>query len=176
MATHRNLPARPALLLAPVAALALALTACGGPAAPPGSEPPRPWSATSPASEPPAPDAPLTATTWTVDTLISGDTASSVPAGATGLARFTIAPDATATGSLGCNRFSARAALEGATVTFGELVTTRMACTGPAGEVERALTALFADGPLTARIQGSALTLTAADGKGLGAKASSAAE
>ncbi|MFD9372158.1 META domain-containing protein [Streptomyces sp. NPDC060020] len=127
-------------------------------------------------SQPRDPDAPLIVTDWTVDSLISGESVSSVPAEAAGKARFAIAADGTAGGTLGCNRFSAKATVDGPTVTFGPLTTTRMACEGPAGEVERTLTALFASGPLTTKIDGRTLTLTAPDGKGLTAKASSAAE
>ncbi|MET9320136.1 META domain-containing protein [Streptomyces sp. NPDC003038] len=127
-------------------------------------------------SKPPVPDAPLTATEWTVDSLISGETVSSVPAEAAGKARFTLAADSTASGSLGCNRFNAKAAVDGPSVTFGPLTTTRIACAGPAGEVEQALTGLFGSGPLTWKIQGRTLTLTAPDGKGLTAQAASAAE
>ncbi|MBT2543513.1 META domain-containing protein [Streptomyces sp. ISL-44] len=127
-------------------------------------------------SQPPAPDAPLAATEWTVDSLVDGATVSSVPAEAVGKARFTLTTDGTASGSLGCNRFSAKATVDGPTVTFGPLTTTRMACEGPAGEVERTLTALFGSGPLTWKIQGQNLTLTAPDGKGLTAKGATAAE
>ncbi|MFC9297853.1 META domain-containing protein [Streptomyces sp. NPDC057011] len=126
--------------------------------------------------KPPAADAPLTATQWTVESLISGETASSIPAEAAGRARFTLAADGTASGVLGCNRFSAKATVEGSTLTFGPVTSTRMACEGPAGEVERALTDLFGSGPLTWKIHDRALTLTAADGKGLTARAGSAAE
>ncbi|MBT2478534.1 META domain-containing protein [Streptomyces sp. ISL-94] len=126
--------------------------------------------------KPPDADAPLTVTQWTVDSLISGASVSSVPAEAAGKAWFTLAADGAASGVLGCNRFSAKAAVEGATLTFGPVTSTRMACEGPAGEVERTLTELFGSGPLTWEIQGQALTLTAADGKGLTAKAASAAE
>ncbi|MFJ3832604.1 META domain-containing protein [Streptomyces sp. NPDC090046] len=126
-------------------------------------------------STPAVPDAPLTTTRWTVESLVSGATAASLPAEAAGKAQFTIAPDFAVSGSLGCNRFSARATVAGSVVTFGPLTSTRMACEGPVGEVERALTALFAD-PLTATIAGETLTLTAPDGKGLTAKAASAAE
>ncbi|MEU9142322.1 META domain-containing protein [Streptomyces sp. NPDC048349] len=127
-------------------------------------------------SQPPAPDAPLAATEWTVDGLVDGATVSSVPAEAAGRARFTLAPDGAASGSLGCNRFSAKAAVDGSTVTFGPLTTTRMACEGAAGEVERTLTALLGSGPLTWKVQGQNLTLTAPDGKGLTAKGATAAE
>ncbi|WP_405921560.1 META domain-containing protein [Streptomyces sp. NBC_00122] len=126
--------------------------------------------------EPPQANAPLTATLWTVDALVSGETVSSVPAEVAGKAHFTLAADGTASGSLGCNRFSAKVTVEGSTLTFGPVTSTRMACEGPAGEVERALTGLFGSGPLTWKIQGQALTLTAPDGKGLTARAASAAE
>ncbi len=127
-------------------------------------------------SAPAVTDAPLTTTEWTVESLVSGGTAASLPAEAAGKARFTIAPDLTVSGSLGCNRFSAQATVEGSTVTFGPLTSTRMACEGPVGELERTLTELFGSGPLTAKVAGRTLTLTAPDGKGLTAKAASAAE
>lgn len=127
-------------------------------------------------SAPAAADAPLTTTPWTVESLVSGTTSASLPAEAAGKARFTIAPDLAVSGSLGCNRFSAKVTVEGSTVTFGPLTSTRMACEGPVGDVERALTELFGSGPLTAKTEGRTLTLTAADGKGLTAKAASAAE
>ncbi|MFB6523324.1 META domain-containing protein [Streptomyces sp. NPDC056401] len=128
-------------------------------------------------SKPPAPAAPLLATQWTVDSLIKGETASSVPADAEGRARFTLAADGTVSGSLGCNRFNASAAVEGNRLTVGPLTTTRMACEGGPGEVERALTALFGSGPLDWKIQADTLTLTAtASGTALTAKAASAVE
>ncbi len=127
-------------------------------------------------SAPAASDAPLTTTRWSVESLVSGTTSASLPAEAAGKAQFTIAPDLAVSGNLGCNRFSAKATVEGSTVTFGPLTSTRMACEGPVGEVERALTDLFGSGPLTSRIEGRTLTLTAADGKGLTAKAAPAAQ
>ncbi|MFD2123110.1 META domain-containing protein [Streptomyces cirratus] len=137
-----------------------------------------------PSPEPPA-DAPLTDTEWTVTALAQGGTASAVPADATGKARFTITHDGSVSGGLGCNRFTARATVVGASLGFGPLATTRMACTGPAGEVERALTTLFARGPLGWKVEGRTLTLTggadgadagAAGAAGLTAEAASAAE
>ncbi|GGZ91086.1 META domain-containing protein [Streptomyces subrutilus] len=127
-------------------------------------------------SEPRTPDAPLTTTAWTVTSLTGGGTASSVPAEAAGRARFTLAADGAASGSLGCNRFSARAAIEGSSVVFGPLTSTRMACQGAAGDVERSLTALLGSGPLAWKVQEGTLTLSAPDGTGLTATAGSAAE
>lgn len=177
------------LLAALAAVLALTATACGdgGGAGTGGAgarltfEPGRGQGHEADASstQPRTPDAPLLATVWIVDSLTGPEASSSVPADAEGRARFTIAADGSASGSLGCNRFSARAAVEGAKVTFGPLTTTRMACQGGAGEVERALTRLFGSGPLDWKVQGDALTLTASTGgeaKGITAKAASAAE
>ncbi|MBZ9596742.1 META domain-containing protein [Streptomyces erythrochromogenes] len=127
-------------------------------------------------SAPATPDAPLTAVEWTVQSLISGSSVSSLPAGAAGTARFTIAADLSVSGTLGCNRFSAQVTRDGDRLTFGPLTTTRMACDGPAGEVEAKLTELFASGPLLPRIEGRLLTLTSADGKGLIAEAPSDVE
>ena len=53
------------------------------------------------------------------DSLLSGGTVSSVPPEAAGKAQFTFATDGTAGGSLGCNRFSAPATVEGSSVAFG---------------------------------------------------------
>ncbi len=47
-------------------------------------------------AQPRTPDAPLTATAWTVDGLVSGDSVASVPAGAAGKAVFTLGADSTA--------------------------------------------------------------------------------
>lgn len=129
-------------------------------------------------TKPRTPDAPLVGTAWTVDSLTGGGTASSLPAQARGKAHFTVAADGSASGSLGCNRFNAKATVEGDSLTFGPLTTTRMACTGPEGAIEQALTELFGSGPLGWKVQGDTLDLAssgpdgvAADGKGLTAKA-----
>ncbi|MFF4371552.1 META domain-containing protein [Streptomyces sp. NPDC001594] len=164
-----RIPRHPAGPVAAGLVLVLAaLTGCTG-APQDGSGPPVTGRITS---TPPEADAPLTVTGWTVTALDGAP----VPAAAAGRARFTLAPDGTAGGSLGCNRFSAPAAVEGATVTFGPVTSTRMACEGPAGEVERTMTRLLGAGPLTWKVQGRTLTLTAADGQGLTAEAGSAAE
>ncbi|MFJ9343515.1 META domain-containing protein [Streptomyces sp. NPDC101733] len=151
--------------LAPGLALlaGLALTACQG------ATPQAALTPDGPGSPQATPDAPLVATTWVVD--------SATGAGAPeGRARFALTPEGQASGNLGCNRFSAPATVEGATLTVGPLTTTRMACEGSAGAVEQALTGLFGSGPLTWKIQDHTLTLTAPDGGTLRAEAASAAE
>ncbi|MFD8980847.1 META domain-containing protein [Streptomyces sp. NPDC059564] len=157
MRTLRNLAPGLALLAA------LALTGCGG------GSPDAALTPDGPASQQPAADAPLTATTWLVGS-VAGVTA---PDGRT---RFTLTPDGRASGNLGCNRFSAPVTIDGTTVTLGPVTSTRMACEGPAGAVERALTSLFGSGPLTWQVRAHTLTLTAPDGKTLTAEAGSAAE
>ncbi|MET8753193.1 META domain-containing protein [Streptomyces sp. NPDC004667] len=158
MRTLRNLAAGLALL-AP-----FALTGCQGGTADAALTP------DGASARPPAVDAPLTATTWTVGA-VDGTAAPADRA-----ASFTLAPDGRVSGTLGCNRFSAPVTVTGPTLTIGPPTSTRMACEGPAGAQERALTALFAAGPLTWSIHGQALTLTAPDGKNLTAEAGSAAE
>ncbi|MFI5616219.1 META domain-containing protein [Streptomyces sp. NPDC051567] len=152
-------------------ALLAALVACGVPAPRPAT--PGPGTTASPT---PDPDAPLVVTWWNVTALTTGAAGPSVPAEGTRAARFTLAADGAASGTLGCNRFNARATVDGSSVTFGPLTTTRMACPGPAGEAERALTGLFGAGPLTWGVRGRTLTLTAPDGTGLSAEASSSVE
>ncbi|MFF5447323.1 META domain-containing protein [Streptomyces sp. NPDC012888] len=114
----------------------------------------------------PAPALPLKGTKWLVDSLVQGETVASVPAGAERRAEFTIAADGTVSGNLGCNRFTTTASVEGPRITFGPVTATRMACTGPAGEVERAFSELLR-GPVDHRVEDGRLTLTAAGGKGL---------
>ncbi|MFF3860310.1 META domain-containing protein [Streptomyces sp. NPDC002209] len=127
-------------------------------------------------TKPPVPNAPLTDTWWTVESLVTGDTVSPLPAEAAGKARFELTAGLAASGSLGCNRFSAQATGDGARLRFGPLTTTRMACEGAVGEVERKLTELFAADSLTWSIEGRTLTLTAPDGRGLVAQGASATE
>ncbi|MFJ6720660.1 META domain-containing protein [Streptomyces sp. NPDC091259] len=165
---------RPSL---PAVALALVLSAAGATACGAQDAPPRPvHSGTVDGKPSPAADAPLTATSWVVTALDRGAERSPVPADADGRARFTLAPDGAASGGLGCNRFTAKATVEGASLTFGPIASTRMACAGGADEVERALTALFGGGPLGWQVHGRTLTITGADGSGLTAEAASAAE
>ncbi|MFE1555713.1 META domain-containing protein [Streptomyces sp. NPDC058734] len=154
------------LLTTGAPALVLALTACGAAGQDGGDAAPTVQTPTTA----PVPDAPLTATAWTVRS-VAGTTA---PADRE--ARFTLTPEGQASGTLGCNRFSAQATVDGTTVTFGPVTSTRMACEGTAGEVERALTTLFGAGPLTWKVQGGTLTLTAPDGSTATAEAASAAE
>ncbi|MCB5182788.1 META domain-containing protein [Streptomyces antimicrobicus] len=148
----------------PAAALGTPPSGTADPAPAPSGPAPDP---TGPAPDPsgPAAGVPLTGTRWTVDRLIADGRSVPVPAAARGAAWFTLSAEGRASGNLGCNRFSAPVAYAAdGSVAFGPVLATRMACTGPPGEVERALTALLAAGPLTVRITDRSLLLTAADG------------
>ncbi|MDT9691804.1 META domain-containing protein [Streptomyces sp. P9(2023)] len=117
-------------------------------------------------SEPPAP---LRGTTWTVDSLLSGDTATSLPQGSEGKATFVIDKDGKVRGNLGCNRFTATAKVTPTTLTVtGPVVTTRMMCSSAQMELETKLYELL-DGPLSYELGHRSLGLTAADGEGFAA-------
>lgn len=115
--------------------------------------------------------APLKGTKWTVDSLVDGTTAASVPEGTENKAHLTIAEDGTVGGSLGCNRFSSTAEVKGDTITFGRIAATRKLCPGPEMDLERQLTALLESGPVTYEVEDRSLTLTAENGKGVVARA-----
>lgn len=77
------------------------------------------------------PPAPLTGTTWTVTTLVSGTVASSPPAGTRETARLSFDEDGSVQGNLGCNAFRGTATVSGSTITFGRIVGTKMMCRAP---------------------------------------------
>ncbi|WP_424212612.1 META domain-containing protein [Streptomyces sp. BI20] len=105
---------------------------------------------------------------WKVVALLDGEKRTPVPAGAEGAAHFTVDTDRKISGNLGCNRFSAEVTGSNpADFRLGPLAATRMACTGPAEPVEKAMTALFA-GPMAAKLGQedgrTTLTMRAKDG------------
>ncbi|MFE5094531.1 META domain-containing protein [Streptomyces sp. NPDC056638] len=85
--------------------------------------------------------APLTGTTWTVTTLVSGTVASSLPAGAQEKAHLSFGKDGSVQGTLGCNRFRGTATVSGSTITFGRIDGTKVMCPAPRMELERELLA-----------------------------------
>ncbi|MEW2067275.1 META domain-containing protein [Streptomyces sp. NPDC007346] len=114
----------------------------------------------------------LVGTRWAVNTLLSGETATSVPADLPQerVPHLTFGEDGTVQGNSGCNSFHGTAEVKGSTITFGPPAATRKMCPEAEMEVERAVLAAL-DGPATYTIKGSRLTLTSDDGKGLGATA-----
>ncbi|PVE10661.1 META domain-containing protein [Streptomyces scopuliridis] len=125
-------------------------------------------------SEPPAP---LVGTEWTVDALAQGATATSLPKGTDGKARFTFREDGkelSMEGSLGCNSFSAPVKLSEsasgapATLTIGRVSSTRKLCPGPEMTLERQVQKVL-EGKVAYELRHRGLTLTSAGGQGLSA-------
>jgi putative lipoprotein len=77
--------------------------------------------------------------------------------------RIAIAVDGRVTGSGGCNRLMGRAEVSGATITFGRLATTRMACAAAVMQQERTLLDALA-ATRSYRIAGKILTMHDASG------------
>ncbi|MFF4228634.1 META domain-containing protein [Streptomyces sp. NPDC001820] len=117
--------------------------------------------------------APLVGTKWAVNSLLSGGTASSPPAGTEKNAFLILGKDGSVRGNLGCNTFTSTAKISGSTITFDRLATTRKVCTGTAMTLENHLLKVL-EGKVTYKLQHRGLTLTAADGKGLAATAAPA--
>jgi heat shock protein HslJ len=109
------------------------------------------------------PDEPLTGTTWTLDTIIEGETASSVPAGVTP-PTLEIAEDATVQVFTGCNRGNGTAEVgdDGTAITFGPLATTRMLCPDGGSDVEAQVLAVL-DGEVQVELDGDQLILSKGD-------------
>jgi heat shock protein HslJ len=111
------------------------------------------------------PDRPFVGTRWIVDTLIEGDTASSVPTEAVAELWFTA--DGRVEGSGGCNEIWGSYEVARSTITFRELAQTDMECDTEAMELEHAVSAALA-GTVEFDITARRLTLTNSDGLGLG--------
>jgi heat shock protein HslJ len=108
------------------------------------------------------PDKPLEGTRWVLDSILSGDAVSSVPAGVTASLMF--AGDQMEIHA-GCNTGSAKVAWNEDTLAVGPIALTKMACQGGPADVEQAVIGVLAHDPMY-RIQGDVLTLDA-DGAGL---------
>lgn len=106
----------------------------------------------------------LVGPTWTLDTMVDGDMASSVPLGVT--ATVTFAPDGTYGVDTGCNTGSGTYALDDAALQVDPPGLTRRGCQGDATQVERAVVTVL-DGPIDARIEDRRLVLAHAGGTSL---------
>jgi heat shock protein HslJ len=108
------------------------------------------------------PDRPLQGTKWVVDTIVDRDTASSVPAGVE--AHLTFEDDNRFGGNTGCNGMGGNSVVheDRSTITFSEVITTKMACDDERMRVERAVLATL-DGDVAYRIDANVLRL---DGPG----------
>ena len=106
------------------------------------------------------PDKPLVGTTWEVDGLVTGQAVSSMPAGVTASLVFA---DGTVAVRTGCNTGSGGAAIGDASVTFGPIGTTKMACEPAAMEVEQHVLSVLA-GEVAYSIDADTLQLRGAGG------------
>ncbi|MED7827060.1 META domain-containing protein [Streptomyces chiangmaiensis] len=116
-------------------------------------------------------DASLYGTKWHVESLVDGDVSSSLPVAATGKAWFTLdRTTGTASGSLGCNRFTVRATVRDGQLTLSAPRATRMMCDGSLMDAERTMNTLFGR-TLSYRLGHRDMTLTSENGKGVSAVA-----
>ena len=116
------------------------------------------------------PDRSLRGTRWVVDTVIDGEAASSVPEGAE--AHIVVGDDNGFGGSTGCNQMGGTAAVDedAGTITFGDVVATKIACDDDRMRLEEAVLSVL-DGEVTYKIEADRLTLDHPGGKGLGFRA-----
>lgn len=110
-------------------------------------------------AEPAEVPASLTATTWQLETLIDGETASTPAAEASLL----IGEDGAVSGSTGCNQFFGS---YDTAAGFSALGATKMACRGEIMEQETTILAILGDDP-TLTIEGSRLTIADLGGRAL---------
>jgi heat shock protein HslJ len=109
------------------------------------------------------PDLPLVDTVWAVDTVLDGQTASSVPAATKATLVF---HDTTVAIRGGCNRGSAQYTMTGHTISFGDPVMTRMACAPDKMSLETPVLDVV-HGKVTFDIDADRLTMNNPSGKGL---------
>ena len=110
----------PRPLVALLAAVVLAIAACG--------------SGSTPSPSPSGPDLPLEGTSWQLTEYVgAAGGVVAVPAGVTVTATF---QDGTLSGNGGCNNYTAAYTVDGENLSIGEVRATLMACTGAAGPVE----------------------------------------
>jgi len=116
------------------------------------------------------PERPRRGTRWVVDSIIDGESVSSVPAGAE--ASITFEDNDRFGGSTGCNAMGGTAAVHEKTITFSDVITTKMACDPDRNRLERAVLSVL-DGDVADRIEADRLTLNNPNGHGLGLRAAS---
>ncbi len=110
------------------------------------------------------PDLPLAGTTWTVESVITGDTVATVPAGV--LATLAIGADGQFFVATGCNQGGGTVTAEADTLRFSDLVLTLRGCGGAEAAMEEAVLAVLGADVVAYQIDAASLTLTAG-GRGL---------
>lgn len=113
------------------------------------------------------PDRTLAGTRWLVDTLVTGETASSLPVGADGSAWLLIEGD-TYTAYTGCRDVSGTVDIAADTLTFGDVVQTDPACPPHLAEVDELMLRVLSGEGVGYVVEGTRLRLDHPDGVGLG--------
>jgi heat shock protein HslJ len=108
----------------------------------------------------PAP--PVEDTKWLLETIYTGDTASSAPTGP-----YLIFADGRVTGSTGCNDLGGPATITGSNIEFGAIGMTRKGCPDDLAPVEQAMAAVL-QGTVPFEVEHSRLTLNPGGQQGLG--------
>lgn len=104
--------------------------------------------------------APLEGTTWTITSTVANEAVSSIPLDAEPSLTIT---DGQAAVDTGCNRGSGAVEVADATLTFGPLATTKMACSPELNELEATVLAVL-QGEVSYEIDGNSLSLRSGDG------------
>jgi heat shock protein HslJ len=105
------------------------------------------------------PDAQLVGPKWTVESIITGETGSSVPQGATAWLQF--GADGRVTLNTGCNSGGGSYTADASTITFNQLAITAMGCSGAAAQLEQAVLAVLNAHTVDYNIDAQSLTLEA---------------
>jgi heat shock protein HslJ len=115
------------------------------------------------------PDKPLLNTRWVVESMLDGETASSVPAEMKP-AELIFLADGTVSGYTGCNQLTGKATQSPGKIKFEGIGTTKMACGGVTDAIERNVLAVL-DGEVTVKVEADMLELKHPSGKGLAFRA-----
>lgn len=107
------------------------------------------------------PDVALPGTVWTLQSIVSGGTVSSVPDGIA--ATFEIADDGRVSGNAGCNQVSGTGTTTADTLRISDLATTKMACQGSRGRIEAAVLEILRADEITWSIDANVLSLRVGD-------------
>ena len=114
------------------------------------------------------PASPFVGTVWILDTIVQGETASSLPRGLPKPIALTFTDTGDYVVDTGCNGVGGTYTKNGTTVRVKPGPSTLMACANPLGSLETSIGSFFATGTITAKTDRHRLMLTAADGSGFG--------